>query len=300
MAFYFQKVKRHSFFMRCYLIAIFLFSLTVSCSKSKTGTEEIPVARAYGKVLNMGDIADIAKSAGGDEDSVMKVNVFIEQWLRQQVLLHEAEQILDEEKKDVERQLEEYRKSLLIFNYEREYVNTHLDTSVSEQEIKGFYDSHQDDFILKNNIVKVNYLILDKKSPRLEKVRNWFRSDSEREQKQLREYAMQYAINSFFDNEAWLPFDELLKQIPIKTYDKEEYLRNNRFIEAQDSFYIYLVNIKGFRIKDNISPLSFETENIRTMILNKRKLKLVEEMEKSIYDEALKKGDADILIKTKQ
>jgi hypothetical protein len=300
MAFYFLKVKRHYFFMRCYQIAILLLTLTFcGCSKTKRGTDEIPVARAYGKTLNMSDLADIVKSAGGGEDSVVKVNAYIEQWLRQQVLLHEAEQILDEEKKDVELQLEEYRKSLLIFNYEREYVNTHLDTSVSEQEIKEFYDSHQDDFILKDNIVKVNYLILDKKSPRMEKVRNWFRADGEREQKQLHEYAMQYAINSFFDNDAWLLFDELLKQIPIKTYDKEEYLRNNRFIEAQDSSYIYLVNIKGFKIKDNISPLSFETENIRTMILNKRKLKLVEEMEKNIYDEALKKGDADVLTKTK-
>src|SRR5262249_29841562 len=150
-------------------------------------------------------------------DSIMKVNAFIEQWLRQQVLLYKAEQILDEEKKDVERQLEEYRKSLLIFNYEREYVNTHLDTLVSEKEIKEFYDSHQDDFILKSNIVKVNYLILDKKSPRLEKVKTWIRSDVEREKKQLHDYAFQYAVNSFFDDEAWLPFDDLLKRIPIKT-----------------------------------------------------------------------------------
>jgi len=297
MAFYFPKVKRHYFFMRCYFFAIVFIVTVCGCSKSKHSSEENPVARAYGKTLDMSDLADIIKSAGGSEDSAIKVNTYIEQWLRQQVLLHEAEQILDEEKKDVERQLEEYRKSLLVFNYEREYVNLHLDTSVSEQEIKEFYDSHQDDFILKDNIVKVNYLILDKKTPRLEKVKNWFRSDTEKEKKQLREYAMQYAINSFFDSTAWLPFDELLKQIPIKTYDKEEYLRNNRFIEAQDSSYIYLANIKGFRIKDNVSPLSFETENIRSMILNKRKLKLVEEMEKSLYDQALKKGEADILIK---
>jgi hypothetical protein len=298
MAFYFEKVKRHSFFMRHYLSAILIVTLALAgCRKAKHGTEEIPVAKAYGKVLNMSDIETIAKAAASGDDSVMKVNAFIDQWLRQQVLLYKAEQILDEEKKDVERQLEEYRKSLLVFNYEREYVNSHLDTSVSENEIKEFYDSHQDDFILKDNIIKVNYLILDKKTPRLEKVRAWFRSDGEREQKQLREYVFQYAINSFFDNDAWLLFDDLLKQIPIKTYDKEEYLRNNRFIEAQDSSYIYLVNIKGFKIKDGVSPLSFETENIRTMILNKRKLKLIEDMEKQLYDEALKKGDAEIIIK---
>lgn len=271
--------------------------ITASCSKNKPVSEEIPVARAYGKVLNMSDLGDMAKGAKSAEDSIMKVNAFIEQWLRQQILLYQAEQILDKEKKDVERQLEEYRKSLLIFNYEREYVNTHLDTSVSEKEIKEFYDSHQDDFILKTNIVKANYLILDKKTPRLEKVRAWFRSDGEREQKHLREYAFQYAVSSFFDDEAWLLFDDLLKQIPIKTYDKEEYLRNNRFIETQDSSYIYLVRIKGFRIKDSVSPLSFETENISTMILNKRKLKLIEEMEKKIYDDALKNGEAEIIVK---
>lgn len=298
MAFYFKKVRRHYFFMRYHLIAVlFVAAAAYGCSKAKTDTQEIPVAKAYNKILYLSDLADIVKGTKSSDDSIMKVNAFIDQWLRQQILLYNAEQILDDEKKDVERQLEEYRKSLLIFNYEREYVNAHLDTAVTEKEIKEFYDSHQDDFILKTNIVKANYLILDKKSPRLDKVRIWFRSDSERERKQLHEYAFQYGINSFFDNEAWLPFDELLKQIPIKTYDKEEYLRNNRFIETQDSSYIYLVNIKGFKIKDSVSPLSFETENIRTMILNKRKLKLVEDLERSIYDEAMKKGDAEITVK---
>src|SRR5829696_4906403 len=186
MAFYFQKVKRHYFFMHNHLLAVLFITLIASgCSKSKPGVEGIPVARAYDKFLHTTDIGDIAKGTESAEDSMMKVNVFIEQWLRQQVLLYQAEQILDEEKKDVERQLEEYRKSLLIFNYEREYVESHLDTTVSENEIKTFYDSHQDDFILKNNIIKVNYLILDKKSPRLEKVKTWFGSEGEREQKQL-------------------------------------------------------------------------------------------------------------------
>jgi hypothetical protein len=85
--------------------------------------------------------------------------------------------------------------------------------------------------------------------------------------------------------------------IPIKLYDKEQYLRNNRFVETQDSSYIYLVNIKGFKIKDNVSPLSFETDNIRNLILNQRKLKLIEEMENKIYSEAVKNGEAEIVTK---
>jgi hypothetical protein len=225
----------------------------------------------------------------------MKVNSFIEQWLRQQVLLHKAETNLDEEKMDVEKQLEEYRKSLLIFNYEREYISQRLDTIVSNEEIEEFYNKHQDDFILKKNIIKVNFLKLDRKSPKLEKVKTWFKSETEREKKLLSEYAVQYAIKYSFNDNDWMLFDDLLKEVPIRMYDEEQYLRNNRFVETQDSSYIYLVNIKGFKIKDSVSPLGFETENIRSMILNQRKLKLVDEMEKNIYNEAMKNGDAEIV-----
>ena len=80
----------------------------------------------------------------------------------------------------------------------------------------------------------------------------------------------------------------MLKEIPIKTYDKEQFLQNNRFIEIEDSVSLFLVNIKGFKIKDSLSPLSFEKDNIKNLILNQRKLRLIEEMEKKAYEDALK------------
>jgi hypothetical protein len=99
------------------------------------------------------------------------------------------------------------------------------------------------------------------------------------------------------NNEEWVLFDDLLKEVPIKLYDEEQYLRNNRFVETQDSSYIYLVNIKGFKIKDNVSPLSFETDNIRNLILNQRKLTLIEEMENKIFNDAVKNGEVEVITK---
>ena len=89
-------------------------------------------------------------------------------------------------------------------------------------------------------------------------------------------------------------FDDLLKEIPIKTYDKEQFLQNNRNIEIEDSSLIYLVSIQGFMIKNSISPLSFERRNIISMIMNERKLKLIEEMEGQAYDEARKSGAVEV------
>ena len=110
----------------------------------------------------------------------------------------------------------------------------------------------------------------------------------------LEDYCHQYAMNYFLDDTTWLLFDDLLKEIPIRTYDQEQFLQNNRNIEIEDSSMIYFVNIKGFMIKESLSPLSFEKENIRSLIINKRKLQLVQEMEKAAYEQALKDNDFEI------
>ncbi len=109
----------------------------------------------------------------------------------------------------------------------------------------------------------------------------------------MEDYCFQFATDYFFNDEEWLLFDELLKKIPIKTYDQEQFLRNNRFIEIPDSTGVFFVNIKGFKIKESLSPLSFERENIKNLILNKRKLELISEMEKDAYQDALQKEEIE-------
>ena len=76
--------------------------------------------------------------------------------------------------------------------------------------------------------------------------------------------------------------------------DKEQFVLNNRNIEIEDSLNIYLVSIKGFKIKNSVSPLSFEQNNIRTMIVNQRKLKLLDDMEQEAYNHAKKENDFEI------
>ena len=104
-------------------------------------------------------------------------------------------------------------------------------------------------------------------------------------------------MNYYLDDQNWLLFNDILKEIPINTYNQEEYLKNNRIIEIQDSVFVYLMNIKGFMIKESLSPLSFERNNIRDIIINKRKLALIENMKNDVYNNALKRGDFEVLKK---
>lgn len=267
-----------------------LLTLLNSCNnKSTTQTgSEIVIARVYDHYLYKDDLANIVPPGTAKIDSLTIIRNYVQNWIRQQTILNRAEDNLNEESKNVERQLEEYRNSLLTYIYESELVKQKLDTTVTEEEIEKYYNDNQNNFQLKNNIIKVRYLKIPKSAPKLEKVRSWYKSDSEKDVKLLEDYSYQFATDYFFNDDEWLLFDELLQKIPIKTYDQEQFLRNNRFIEIPDSSYLFLVNIRGFKIKESQSPLSFEKENIKNLILNKRKLALISEMEKDAYQDALK------------
>lgn len=279
------------------ILTLFIVSAgTVSCrffsKESKEG--DGAVARAYGYYLYPEELSGVVPKNASRQDSISITRNFIENWIRKKAVLRKAEDNLDDEQKDVSRQLEEYRNSLLTYAYEAELIRQRLDTTVTDQEIAAYYEKNKKNFELKDNIIRVVYLRLGKNSPKLERVRQWYRSEDKRDRRLLEEYCHQYAMNYYLDDESWLLFDDLLKEIPIKTYDKEQFLQNNRIIEFEADNSVYLVNIKGFRIRNSLSPLAFERNNIRTMIINERKLKVIEEMERQAYEDARKKGDAEV------
>jgi hypothetical protein len=278
------------------LLIITLFFICTSCNyfRKEDSSKKDAVAKAFDYYLYSEDLVGIVPSGASRNDSVEIVKNYIENWIRHKAVLRKAENNLNDDQKNVEKQLEEYRNSLITYAYETELIRQKLDTNVSDEEIISFYKNHPGNFELKDNIIKVIYLKLNKKSPKLDKVKQWYKSTSKKDRALLEEYCHQYAINYYLDQNTWLLFDDLLKEIPIKTYDKEQFLQNNRIVEIEDSNQIYLVNILGFMIKNSISPLSFEKKNIISMIMNERKLKLVDEMEHNAYDDARKSGDVEI------
>ena len=282
--------------MRLFLLYLLLITMS-ACSYFRKNQEDRgkdAIARAYNYYLYPDDLRGVVPKGASKQDSINITKSFIENWIRQQAVLQKAENNLNEDKKNVEKKLEDYRKTLITYAYETELIAQKLDTVVADDEIEEYYKANQNNFELKDNIIKVIYLKLNKKSPKMDKVRNLYRSNSTKDREALAEYCHQYAVNYFLDDQTWLLFDDLLKEIPIKTYDKEQFLQNNRNIEIEDSSHVYMVSIKGFMIKNSTSPLSFEKNNIRSLIINQRKLKLIEQMEQKAYEDARKSGDVEV------
>lgn len=276
-----------------FVITVIAGSIACNSRKEEQQRGEL-VARVFESYLYESDIEEMLPEGIKGNDSVLLVTNYINNWIRQELLLHKAELNLDDEQKNVEKQLEDYRNSLVIYLYEREFVRQRLDTIVDEEEIEEYYEENKGNFELRDNIVKVLYVKLDNKAKKTDKLKKWLMSDNGDDRKKLEEYCVQNAEKYFFDDDNWILFDELIKEVPIKTYNKELFLKNNRFVEVQDSLYTYMVNIKDFQVKETTSPLSFEKENIRNILINTRKLELVKKMEEELYHEAIDKNYFEI------
>jgi len=271
-------------------IIISLIILLSSCNIFNKNKSDNIVARAYDKYLYDSDLTGIIPHGTTATDSISIIKNYINNWIRQKVILHKAEQNLINKQRNFTKQLENYRNSLIIYEYEKNLVSQKLDTNITEQEIINYYNNNKKNFELKDNIVRVVYVKLHLNSPDIKKVKNLYKSDKTQDREKLTKYCYKYAVNFFFDD-SWLIFNDLLKEIPINTYNQENYLKNHRFIEIKDSLYYYFVNIKGFKIKESTSPLSLEKENIKNIILNKRKIRFINNMHNKIFKDALKNND---------
>ncbi len=275
-----------------WLSAILFF--TAGCGKKNPGQGERPLARVHDRYLYAGELDGVVPEGTSPADSTDIISNVIQQWIKQQLIVSQAENNLSAGEKDFSLELEKYRNSLVVYKYESRLVREKLDTVVSDQEIETYYRDNPGDFELRDNIVRVVYVKLRKKDPNLNRVRNLVRNNREDDKDELLRLSTSIAVNSFLDDQVWLFFNDLLKEIPINTYNQEEYLRNHRFVEFTDEEHVYLLNFIDFKIKEGISPLSLEKDNIRNIIVNKRKLRLISDMEKEVYDKALADKEFEI------
>jgi hypothetical protein len=280
---------------------LLLFFLTTGCGNpnatAPSNDKGQLVARVYNYKLYKSDLAELVPKGSTADDSLRIVKSYINNWVREMVLVKKAEDNLNAQQKNVQKQLEAYRNSLIIYAYEKELVRQKLDTNVSEAEIEKYYKEHPENFQLKDNIIKVRYVKASKKAPNVAKLKTLYKSDKPQDLKDLENWCKQFAENYYLDDNSWLLFDDLLKEIPIQTYNKELFLENNRFVEVADSSYQYFVNILGFKVKDGVSPLAFEKDNIRKIILNKRKLDLIDKAKDDLFSSAIENKDIEILTK---
>ena len=250
--------------MRASLVFVIFLGLS-SCSFFQN-EDKIHLASIYGNDLFYEDIEYSFINESSKEDSLLLLNSLIEKWVKKQTLIHKAELNLDEELIDIEKQVLDYKNALLIYKYQKLLVDQKLDTVISDLDIQNYYIENKSNFKVKNNFVQVNYVKVKKEVPSLYKLLKWYKSSSTEDLDLL---------------------EELNFKLPKEISQRD--FRNKKYFELKDEDYYFFVCIKNKKGKGEISPLELEKDQIKSILINKRKIDFLRNMENQLYKEALSK-----------
>ncbi|AZQ62889.1 hypothetical protein EI427_11775 [Flammeovirga pectinis] len=292
-----------------YILGMLSILLTSGCDKIsklfEKAVEEgniqnsrIPLARVNDKVLYDTELKNLFTDRMTHKDSVNIRDRYINNWVRRVITLEKAAAQVDVEKLDLQRRLDDYKFQLIMHEYEREYIASNLDTLVTDAQIKNYYTKNSEDFILKSNIVKGIFLRYPKNAPDLNKITKWLKSSKEKDKEKLRSSAFAYADFVHLEDSVWLDLDELLFGTPFmkSQSDITKLLKRDRLWEASDESNTFIYQIKDYKIVDQTPPLQFVSNQVKNVILGKRKLELRSELDTKLYDDATKNNEYEIYV----
>jgi hypothetical protein len=277
------------------LSSIWSLSLLVTgCSLFHGNLQEEPVARVFEQYLYPSDMAGAIPKGSSLQDSMILAKRYIDTWVKDQLMMHRAEQELTEEQKNFKRQIEEYYRSLLIYTYRQKLLQQKLDTVVTGEEIEAYYQENLSNFILGQDVIKGTFIKVPLSAPQQNELRRWSRSNGEDDLDQIEKYCASYAEKYNDFNDAWVYFSTIRVQLPMQIPQPSRYLTYNRNIETSDALYRYFVHVSDHLAEGEVAPMEMVKDDIINIILNKRKIEFFQNLEQMVYNDGVNRNQFEI------
>jgi hypothetical protein len=221
------------------------------------------------------------------EDSSFFVERYMNDWIRKQLMIYHAEINLSSAIQNYEKQIKEYRASLLIYAYQQELINQNFDTSISLKQVTDYYNQYKDEFKLSKNIFKGRFIVVDRSAPKLINLNKWYKSNKESSLEDLNDYCQQFSKEYYLEDDRWQYFSIFNQKLPEYIIEESYFLENTKGVVFEDDNLRYYVFIKDYLINGSISPLEMEQEKIKNVLLNKNKIEYLKQLEDELYQNGL-------------
>ncbi|TNJ45714.1 peptidyl-prolyl cis-trans isomerase [Tamlana fucoidanivorans] len=276
-------------------LSLLLLVLVCSCDFIKKSQEEHVVARVNDTFLYYDDIKNLVKDGTSKQDSTLLVQNFINNWATKQLLVDGAKLNLSQEKQDAFNKLVvEYKNDLYAKAYLEALVNRSIDTSVSKEEAEVYYDKNKEVFKLNEELLKFRYIHLDDNIIDYTTIKKRFERYNEDDKRNLDSISIQFKSYSLNDS-IWIRLSHVIDKIPVVTKEnKSELLKKSNFIQLKDSLGVYLMQINDILLRNETAPLEYVKPTIKQIVVNKRKLELIRQLEKDITKDAIKNNQFEI------
>lgn len=279
--------------MKKVLYILLLSLLAVSCKMTRQFQDAASelfrgqvVARVGNHKLYRSELLKYIPAGASPEDSASLALQWINAWAEDLLLLDMAEEQLSGEDKDVKKELEEYRRTLLKYRYEQLYITQRLDTLITDEEIEQYYLANKERFRLERPLMKARYMIISAGARSLPVLKEKMSSDNEQEVMMADSLGSYAAIKYVDAADTWMDAITLASEMGIDYLSLVASIKN-RFSELKDeNGNLHIAYIVDMAPEGRTAPLDYVTERIRDIILSSRKHKLEIELERDLLEDA--------------
>jgi DNA-binding HxlR family transcriptional regulator len=148
--------------MRAARLAIFVFfvGLVSSCEMPGAVQDETAVARVGKSVLTLDQVRSEIPEFLLENDSTAAVQRFVQNWVQREILFQEAKRLGLHEHQEIRNQLRQVE-TMVLSEALRDLIiaNSLEQQSVTEEEVREYYDRNRNQFVLQERHVRLRHLI---------------------------------------------------------------------------------------------------------------------------------------------
>ena len=276
------------------IVIIMTACVQQSTSTSSSEAMENVIASVDSHVLTNDDLRRDMPSGLTGADSVTFARMYIDNWVLTQLKIEHAKQVLSTSESDIERLVEDYRRSLIIRSLDQYYVDHSIDLDINEQQILTHYRTNSATFRLDHN--KVQGIIV--RAP--QKFRNTTtltalekgRSGDSSEVVALCE---KHALDIIDLATQWVSFDDFLSHLPTERSRSYDNLLGKSGVQQMSgddaTFYFIITDIAR---KGTTAPLECVESDIQRMLYSERRAAIVKQYEEELRRDAMGSGRVEI------
>ncbi|MFV9551495.1 peptidyl-prolyl cis-trans isomerase [Algibacter sp. PT7-4] len=281
--------------MRIKIYILLLFVSLYSCDLLKKTDEQEAIARVNDNYLYQDDIEGLVSEGASKEDSTLLIQNFIKRWATQQLLVDGAKLNLSEQKQQAfNRLVDQYKNDLYSKAYTEALVKRSIDTVVSIDEAQLYYNNNKEVFKLNEELIKFRYIHVNENIIDFDNIKKRFIRYNTEDKITLDSISIQFKSYSLNDS-IWIKLSQVVKKIPaVNSENRDQLLKKSNFVQLKDSLGVYLMQINDVLVRNDTAPLEYVKPTINQIVINKRKLEFIRELEKDITKDAIKNKQFEI------
>ncbi|MBK7465730.1 MAG: hypothetical protein IPJ43_02325 [Saprospiraceae bacterium] len=264
----------------CIWISVCIFSCQSKNDISITKDQGKKLASYKSTTLYQNDL--IEQSAFKYEDSAAIPASEIESWLKNQILLDEAKSFV-EDKSEIDKLVDDYKNSLYIHRYETKLIQEKLDSTIKDEELIKYYQSNKADYKLEDSYVRILFLKIPKKAKADKNIETWMKESTSVDLFHLRKFCDNIAEQCFLSPNTWIKWKDIQIHVPSKLINSNS-LHSGLYREFADFEYSFFIKIIEVIKPNQEPPISYIKEKAMNTILHKRKLLLLDNIKRELYD----------------